>query len=57
MLSVFSGGWTLEAAESVCREDGEGLAEQEILNLLVRLVDKSLVISIDGQRYYMLETI
>lgn len=56
-LSVFSGGWTLESAESVCPENGEELAEQEILNLLARLVDKSLVISMDGQRYYMLETI
>jgi predicted ATPase len=54
-LSVFSGGWTLESAESVCC--GDGLAQQEILNVLARLVDKSLVVSMDGQRYSMLETI
>jgi predicted ATPase len=54
-LSVFSGGWTLEAAESVCC--GDGLVKREILNVLARLVDKSLVITTDGQRYSMLETI
>ncbi|HSK88901.1 MAG TPA: BTAD domain-containing putative transcriptional regulator [Anaerolineales bacterium] len=54
-LSVFSGGWTLEAAESVCC--GDGLVKQEILNVLARLVDKSLVLSMDGQRYGLLETI
>ena len=54
-LSVFSGGWTLEAAESVC--SGEGIEEKEIPNLLARLTDKSLITSrADGQRYYVLET-
>ena len=52
-LAVFTGGWTLEAAETVC-------AEMEILELLARLVDKSLVV-LDEQakepRYRMLETI
>jgi predicted ATPase/class 3 adenylate cyclase len=42
-LSVFRGGWTYEDAEAVCR--GEGLEPGDILDLLVRLVDKSLVIS------------
>lgn len=56
-LSVFSGGWTLDAAESVCPKEGDGIERQDILNLLARLVDKSLVISNDGQRYGMLETI
>ena len=41
-LSVFSGGWTLEAAEHVC--GGRGLDSREVLDLLSRLVDKSLVI-------------
>ena len=52
-LSVFAGGWTLEAAESV----GAGM---DVVILLPQLVDKSLVV-VDkrgGQRRYtMLETI
>jgi predicted ATPase/DNA-binding CsgD family transcriptional regulator len=40
-LAVFAGGWTLDAAESVCA--GEGLAPNEILDLLSGLVTKSLV--------------
>jgi tetratricopeptide (TPR) repeat protein len=55
-LSVFAGGWTLEAAETICA--GKGLEKVEILDLLARLVDKSLVIvTPDGERYRMLETI
>jgi non-specific serine/threonine protein kinase len=50
-LSVFAGGWVLEAAEHVCGQEGEF----DILDLLTRLVDKSLVI-LDGSRYRMLET-
>ena len=46
-LSVFSGGWSLEAAEAVCDCDLETLAS---------LVDKSLVREQDG-RFSMLETI
>jgi non-specific serine/threonine protein kinase len=45
-LAVFVGGWTLEAAESVCGEEDivpVGGSEFEILDLLTRLVDKSLV--------------
>ena len=53
-LSVFAGGWTLEAAEAVLRSDG--------LDLLSNLVDKSLVVTEEsgqeGQtRYRLLETI
>jgi predicted ATPase/DNA-binding CsgD family transcriptional regulator len=40
-LAVFAGGWTLEAAESVCAVDG--LGSDEILDLLAGLVTKSLV--------------
>ena len=53
-LSVFAGGWTLEAAEEVC--SGEGIEEDEVLDLLSRLVDKSLVVA-DAGRYRMLEPI
>lgn len=57
-LSVFSGGWTLEAAESVCA--GDGLAPAGILDLLMSLVDKSLVLMEpqEGEaRYRLLETV
>jgi len=51
-FSVFSGGCLLEAAEQVCAEDS---GEFDVLDLLTRLVEKSLVI-LDGSRYRMLET-
>jgi predicted ATPase/class 3 adenylate cyclase len=59
-LSVFVGGWTLEAAEEVC--SGEGIEPYEILDLLSQLVNKSLVSVIECSscnvmRYRMLETI
>jgi predicted ATPase/class 3 adenylate cyclase len=58
-LSVFAGGWTLEAAEAVGA--GEGLEPTAVLDLLTRLVDKSLVVaeeSPDGTaRYRLLETL
>ena len=58
-LSVFSGGWTLEAAEQVCGDDQ--LPKMDILDLLMQLVNKSLVV-VDADedtetRYRMLETI
>ncbi|MCW3096552.1 MAG: hypothetical protein JWL77_2170, partial [Chthonomonadaceae bacterium] len=40
-LSVFAGGCVLEAAEQVCC--GEGIEEEQVLDLLTSLVDKSLV--------------
>jgi non-specific serine/threonine protein kinase len=40
-LSVFGGGWTLEAAEAVC-SDGD-LGGHDVLDLLAQLVDKSLI--------------
>jgi predicted ATPase/class 3 adenylate cyclase len=80
-LSVFAGGWTLEASEAVCSSElsiassstlaGDGdepdlttddwqLPTANVLDLLTRLVDKSLVV-FDEQaiepRYRMLETI
>ena len=58
-LSVFAGGWTLEAAETVCA--GEGIEEGEVMDLLASLVDKSLVLVTeqrDGEaRYRLLETV
>jgi non-specific serine/threonine protein kinase len=57
-LSVFAGGWTLEAAEQVCA--GDELESDQILDLLLHLVDKSLVVAKTGEippRYSMLETI
>ncbi len=40
LLSVFQGGWTLSAATAVC---GERVGGVEVLDLLWRLVEKSLV--------------
>jgi non-specific serine/threonine protein kinase len=57
-LSVFAGGWTLPAAEAVCV--GEGIEGHEILDLLTRLVDKSMVMVVEHSgeaRYRLLETI
>lgn len=42
-LAVFSGGWTLEAAESVC--SGPGIDAGEMPVILLQLVDKSLVVA------------
>jgi predicted ATPase/class 3 adenylate cyclase len=57
-LSVFAGGWTLEAAEAVC--PGDGIEGWEVLDLLTQLVDKSLVVYLEqgsGARYRLLETV
>ncbi len=53
-LSVFAGTCTLEASERVCA--GDGLEPHEVLDLLTRLVDKSLVVVEDreGQASYRL---
>ncbi|HEX6461196.1 MAG TPA: tetratricopeptide repeat protein [Thermoleophilaceae bacterium] len=57
-LAVFSGSYALDAAESICASDD--LDELQVLDLLSRLVDKSLV-AVDhfaGQpRYRLLETL
>ena len=58
-LSVFAGGWTLHAAESVC--SGDGIDSSQVLDLLTQLVMKSLVV-IDQEtgrekRYHLLEMI
>jgi predicted ATPase/DNA-binding SARP family transcriptional activator len=56
-LSVFSGGWTVAAAEAVCA--GDGLEVAEVLDGLFRLVDRSLVVATGGEpaRFAMLETL
>jgi non-specific serine/threonine protein kinase len=41
-LAVFTGGWTLEAAEKVC--SGNGIESHEVLDLLTHLANKSLVL-------------
>src|SRR6266545_3268645 len=56
-LSVFTGGWTLEAAEAVCA--GDGIEQYDILDVLTQLVNKSLVVGEREQgqetRYRLLE--
>jgi predicted ATPase/class 3 adenylate cyclase/Tfp pilus assembly protein PilF len=55
-LSIFAGGWTLDAAEAVGA--GEALARADVMNLLDQLVQKSLVVRHeDEDRYGFLETI
>ncbi len=55
-LSVFVGGFTLEAAEAVCQ--GQDLNAGEVVNLLTHLVEKSLVIFQEREgRYGLLETV
>jgi predicted ATPase/class 3 adenylate cyclase/DNA-binding CsgD family transcriptional regulator len=57
-LSVFAGGWTLEAAEAVT--PGGGTGEWQVLDHLAALVDKSLVQAEDfhgSTRYWLLETV
>ena len=41
-LSVFSGGFDLEAAEEVCC--GDGIPREDVLNLIASLVNKSIVV-------------
>ena len=57
-LSVFAGRWTLEAAEVVGA--GRGVAQADVMDLLSRLVSKSIVTAheaVDGaERYGLLET-
>ncbi|MBV9577172.1 MAG: tetratricopeptide repeat protein [Chloroflexi bacterium] len=58
-LSVFSGGWTLEACEAVCADSG--LDSEDVLALLTDLTRKSLVVAEEkpdgSERYWMLETV
>lgn len=57
-LSVFRGGWTLEAAAAVC--ENCTAPSDALIDLLARLVDKSLVVTQPAgpaMRYRLLETI
>ena len=54
-LGVFAGGWTVEAARQVA--GFAPLDPAEVLDLLGRLVDKSLAQLDDSGRYFLLETI
>ena len=58
-LSVFRGGFTLDAAEEVCSRDG--LESYEVLDVLSQLVDKSMVVVEEGPggeaRYKLLEVL
>jgi predicted ATPase/class 3 adenylate cyclase/DNA-binding CsgD family transcriptional regulator len=58
-ISVFAGGWTLDAAEAICA--GGPIGGGEVLDLLAQLIHKSLVMvdSADAvaARYRLLETV
>ncbi|MDE3091926.1 MAG: tetratricopeptide repeat protein, partial [Chloroflexota bacterium] len=57
-LSVFAGGFTTEAIETICA--GDGLAEDEILDSLSDLMDKSLITTEatgDRTRNHLLEIV
>ena len=59
-VSVFAGGFDLDAAEAVCA--GVGIAPEEVLELIAGMVDKSILIRRDGTFgrtawYGMLETV
>jgi predicted ATPase len=58
-LAVFAGGWTLEAAEAV--GVGVGVEAEDVLDLLSRLVRKSLVLATEAadgaERFVLLETV
>jgi predicted ATPase/DNA-binding SARP family transcriptional activator len=59
-LSVFAGGWTLEVAEEAVGTN-EDVGEEDVLELLSRLVDKSLVVAEvragEVRRYRLLEPV
>jgi non-specific serine/threonine protein kinase len=57
-LAVFPASWTLDAAEHIC--SGPGIDPGDILDLLARLIAKSLLLSEGGlgeRRYRLLETV
>ncbi len=59
LLSVFLGGWTLEAAEALCQEIGH--ADLDVLNTLSALLDNSLIQSseqgAEEPRFLMLQIV
>lgn len=59
-LSVFQGGWTLDAAQIVCQD--EAISDWEILDIHTQLVEKSLIVTHKNprsqeSRYRLLETV
>ena len=57
-LAVFIGGWSLEAAESIC--SGNEIEREEMIDLIASLLQKSLIYTHEfqgGIRYEQLETI
>ena len=57
-LGIFPGGWSLEAAQAICA--GDDLEDSAVIDLLERLVDRSLVQmdEVRGHaRYHFLETL
>ncbi|UNO38481.1 hypothetical protein [Streptomyces sp. MST-110588] len=57
-LAAHVDGCTLQAAEAVCA--GDGVAREDVLGLLARLVDRSLVVMAEtptGVRYRLLESV
>lgn len=54
-LSVFAGGFSLDDVVETCA--GEGLATEDVLGALGGLIDKSVVLRGDDERYRMLELI
>ncbi|RFS87489.1 AfsR/SARP family transcriptional regulator [Actinomadura spongiicola] len=58
-LAVHADGCALEAAEEVCADGGD-VAREDVLDLLARLVDRSMVVMVDGPagtRYRLLESV
>ncbi|ADB33087.1 transcriptional regulator, winged helix family [Kribbella flavida DSM 17836] len=57
-LAIFADGCSLDAAETLC--SGDGVHPSQVLDLLARLVDRSLVVvthTADGPRYRLLESV
>jgi predicted ATPase/DNA-binding SARP family transcriptional activator len=58
-LSIFAGGWTLDAAESVCT--GNDIDSQQVLEVMTQLAEKSLVVVNQdtgrARRYHLLEMV
>lgn len=56
-LSIFSGGWTLAAAEQVCSDDSL-CPRKEVIGLLIQLTEKSLILPEDeDSRFSFMETL
>ena len=60
-LAVFSGGWSLEAAEAVTADPSSSIFPEDVLDLVSELVDKSLVEIASGDpgrsRFRLLESV